>query len=126
MTNHEVRHTPELVTELPPDTIFVFGSNKAGIHGGGAARYAHQHFEAEWGVGDGPTGRCYAIDTMSGWDELKEAVARFLDYATAHPELTFWVTRLGTGIAGYPVPEVSGLFKRIPDNVVLPASFATH
>ncbi|GAA2518779.1 A1S_2505 family phage non-structural protein [Rarobacter incanus] len=122
----KVTVTPEPVTELPADTIFVFGSNKAGFHGGGAARYAHQHFGAEWGVGDGPTGRCYAIDTMSGWDEMRDAVSRFLDYAAQHPELTFWVSRLGTGIAGYPVTEVSSLFGRRTENVVLPASFLTH
>lgn len=122
----DVQITPEPITELPDGTIFVFGSNKAGFHGGGAARFAHQHFGAEWGVGDGPTGRCYAIDTMSGWDEMRAAVSRFLAYAADHPELTFWVTRLGTGIAGYPVTEVSSLFKRRTDNVILPASFLTH
>ncbi|SNS67707.1 hypothetical protein SAMN06309944_1284 [Micrococcales bacterium KH10] len=122
----KVEFTPEPVEELPQNTIFVFGSNKAGFHGGGAARFAHQHFGAEWGVGDGPTGRCYAIDTMSGWDEMRDAVHRFLDYAAEHPELDFWVTRLGTGIAGYPVTEVSSLFSKRSENVILPASFATH
>ncbi|TQL57517.1 A1S_2505 family phage non-structural protein [Rarobacter faecitabidus] len=122
----DVTVTPEPVTELPDNTIFVFGSNKAGFHGGGAARYAHQHFGAEWGVGDGATGRCYAIDTMSGWEEMRAAVERFLAYAAEHPDLTFWVSRLGTGIAGYPVTEVASLFTHHGDNVVLPASFQTH
>lgn len=122
----EVVYTPEPISELPENTVFVFGANKAGFHGGGAARFAHQHFGAEWGIGDGPTGRCYAIDTMSGWDEMHDAVGRFMTYARQHSELTFWVTRLGTGIAGYPVTEVSSLFARHPANVVLPASFESH
>lgn len=126
MTDPDVRHTPEKVTDLPEGTIFVFGSNAGGIHGGGAARYAHQSFGAEWGVGDGPTGRCYAIDTMSGWDEMKAGVSRFCSYAGQHPELTFWVTRLGTGIAGYPAADVARLFSRVPGNVVLPAAFASR
>ncbi|MGO3797556.1 MAG: A1S_2505 family phage non-structural protein, partial [Pauljensenia sp.] len=96
MTDPQTRFTPDEVTELPEDTVFVFGSNKGGIHAGGAARFAHQHFGAQWGVGDGPTGRCYAVDTMSGWPAMKDAVTRFLGYATEHPELTFWVTKLGT------------------------------
>jgi hypothetical protein len=43
--------------------IFVFGSNLSGIHGGGAARYAFDNLDAEWGVGEGITGRSYAIPT---------------------------------------------------------------
>lgn len=60
------RITPELITELSRCEIFVFGSNLEGQHHGGAARTAHEKFGAEWGVGDGPTGRCYAIPTMLG------------------------------------------------------------
>ena len=37
-------------------TIFVFGSNLAGIHGGGAARVAFKQYGAKWGVGEGRTG----------------------------------------------------------------------
>ena len=42
--------TPEFITRLEPDEIFVFGSNLAGFHGGGAARIAYEKFGAEWGV----------------------------------------------------------------------------
>lgn len=60
------RITPTMVTELKEDEIFVFGSNLHGLHGGGAARYAFDHFGAEYGVGVGFTGQCYAIPTMQG------------------------------------------------------------
>ena len=60
------RITPEYITTLQPNEIFVFGSNLAGMHGGGAARTANKLFGAEMGVGVGPTGQCYAIPTMQG------------------------------------------------------------
>ena len=39
--------TPEYITSLKPNEIFVFGSNLAGMHGGGAAHIAHKLFGAE-------------------------------------------------------------------------------
>ena len=51
---------------LEKDEIFVFGSNLAGHHKGGAARAANMKFGAEWGVGVGLTGQAYAIPTMQG------------------------------------------------------------
>lgn len=60
------RFTPDRVENLSQCEIFVFGSNLQGQHMGGAARMAYEKFGAEWGVGDGPTGRCYAIPTMHG------------------------------------------------------------
>lgn len=44
------------INELNANEVFVFGSNKQGMHGGGAAYFAHKHFGAEWGVGEGLTG----------------------------------------------------------------------
>ena len=58
--------TSDFITELKPNEIFVFGSNIGGFHGGGAARVAHKRFGAEWGVGEGITGQCYALPTMEG------------------------------------------------------------
>ena len=43
-----MRITPDYITRLEPNEIFVFGSNLAGFHGGGAARIAYEHFGAEW------------------------------------------------------------------------------
>ncbi len=117
------RYTPEQITELAPREVFVFGSNTAGIHGGGAARFAFEHFGAEWGVGEGLTGRCYALPTMGSLEETAAAVERFLAVAEMSADLTFLVTKVGTGIAGRPVSEIAPLFARRLPNVVLPREF---
>lgn len=117
------RITPELVTELSDNEIFVFGSNLQGMHCGGAARMAHDRFGAEWGVGVGPTGRCYAIPTMHGGVEAIEPyVTDFIGYAEAHPGNRFLVTRVGCGIAGFTDREIAPLFRKaLPlKNVTLP------
>ena len=94
--------SPEFIYELSSGEVFVFGSNLEGRHRGGAARIAHEQFGAEWGVGDGPTGQCYAIPTMHGGiKEIRPYVDKFLDYAKEHPMQRFLVTRVGCGIAGF-------------------------
>lgn len=117
------RTTPNHITELSKCEIFVFGSNLEGQHLGGAAWTAHEKFGAEWGVGDGPTGKCYAIPTMHGGiDEIKPYVDKFLKYAKKHPMNRFLVTRIGCGIAGFSDEEIAPLFLgglRIP-NITLP------
>lgn len=118
-----MRITPDLVTSLEPDDVFVFGSNAAGAHGGGAARIAHQRFGAVWGEGRGHHGQSYAIDSMSGLDALAADAEVFVAYATAHPELRFLLTPVGCGIAGYAPADVAPLFRGVPDNVSVPASF---
>lgn len=65
-TDYHHRVTPERITALKDGEVFVFGSNLNGWHGGGAARAARLHFGAEWGKGEGPQGRSYAIPTMQG------------------------------------------------------------
>lgn len=119
------RVAPEPIKELGENEIFVFGSNIQGMHGGGAAWYANQHFGAEWGVGEGLTGRCYALPTMEGEASLRHAVKNFIECARAHKELTFLVTAVGTGIAGYSPREVAPLFKDAVEleNVYLPKTF---
>ena len=115
--------TPDFITRLEPNEIFVFGSNLAGFHGGGAARIAHEYFGAEWGVGVGPTGQCYAIPTMQGGVEtIRPYVNEFISYAEQHPELTFLVTRIGCGIAGFTDEQIAPLFAAARDlkNVALP------
>lgn len=106
--------------------IFVFGSNLAGHHGGGAARAANIKFGAEWGVGVGLTGRSYAIPTMQGGVEtIKPYVDEFIRFAQANPELKFLVTRIGCGIAGFRDEEIAPLFDKamqVP-NIYLPETF---
>lgn len=84
------------------------------MHGGGAARIAYEEFGAEWGVGVGMTGQCYAISTMDGCiDIIRKHVDDFTAYAKAHPELTFLVTRIACGIAGWRDSEIAPLFKEV-------------
>ena len=118
--------TPDIVSELQEDEVFVFGSNLAGAHGGGAAYDAMRRFGAEWGVGVGMTGQSYAIPTMQGGIEtIKPYVDDFIAFAKAHPEKFFIVTRIGCGIAGFRDSEMAPLFRDALqlENVCLPHAF---
>ena len=120
------RITPEFIVQLDKKEIFVFGSNLAGMHGGGAAYIAHEKFGAEWGVGVGRTGQCYAIPTMQGGVEtIRPYVDEFIQYAQQHPDLIFLVTRIGCGIAGFTDQQIAPLFKLAKDfeNVAFPAGW---
>lgn len=120
------RHTPEMIRELTANEIFVFGSNLAGFHGGGAARAALNEFGAIWGQGVGLQGQSYAIPTMQGGVEtIKPYVDEFIDFARAHTEYTFLVTRIACGIAGFTAREIAPLFAKAIDmeNVILPEDF---
>ena len=120
------RFTPAFITELTDDEVFVFGSNLAGQHGGGAARIAYETFGAEWGVGEGLTGQSYAIPTMQGGVEtIKPYVDDFLAFAKAHQELFFYVTRIGCGIAGFRDRDIAPLFAGAVgvENICLPETF---
>lgn len=119
-------NTPDLIVDLAPGEVFVFGSNVNGYHGGGAAAAAMRHFGAQWGVGEGMQGQCYAIPTMEGITALVDAVERFLAYAVEHPESTFLVTKIGTGIAGYDVEQIAPRFRVRTANVIIPAEFEQH
>ena len=119
----EKRFTPDFITELKENEVFVFGSNLSGFHGGGAARIAADKFGAVWGQGVGLQGQSYAIPTMQGGvDTIKPYVDDFISFAKDHPELTFLVTKIGCGIAGFTEEEIAPLFRAAHslDNVVLP------
>ena len=120
------RITPHNITELADGEIFVFGSNLAGHHMGGAARVAVDKFGAIWGQGVGLQGQCYAIPTMQGGVEtIKPYVEDFIEFTKAHPEMRFFVTRIGCGIAGFKDSEIAPLFKQAVNvsNIFLPDSF---
>ena len=98
----------------------------AGAHGGGAAAAAMRYFGAVWGQGVGMQGQSYAIPTMHGGvDVIKPYVDEFIQYAKEHPELTFFVTRIGCGIAGFTDMEIAPLFADAlyVINIYLPKSF---
>ena len=118
--------TPERITELKADEVFVFGSNLAGMHGGGAALIAFQKFGAVMGCGVGLRGQSYAIPTMQGGVEtIKPYVDEFIAFAKSRPDLFFYVTRIGCGIAGFRDREIAPLFTtaREMENICLPKSF---
>ena len=118
--------TPSMITRLNENEIFVFGSNLAGAHGGGAARIAYERFGAVWGEGVGLHGQTYAIPTMQGGVEtIKPYVDEFISFAREHGEYTFLVTRIGCGIAGFRDEEIAPLFAKALDieNIILPRQF---
>ena len=122
-SNSQQRFTPDRITELGENEIFVFGSNLSGMHGGGAALLAYRKFGAIWGQGVGLQGQSYGIPTMQGGVEtIKPYVDEFIAFAKAHPELLFYVTKIGCGIAGFTEEEISPLFAQAHgiDNIILP------
>lgn len=111
---------------LPSEPTFVFGSNLAGAHGAGAARFASRWLGAERGRAEGITGACYAIPTK---DErirtlplpaVEGSIARFLAYAAGHRKEHFRVTRIGCGLAGYSDEQIQPFFASKTPNVHLP------
>lgn len=121
-----IKFTPDHITELGPDDVFVFGSNLAGHHAGGAARVARQRFGAIEGQGVGWQGQSYAIPTMQGGVEtIKPYVDDFIEVARECDQNTFYVTRIGCGIAGFTDEEIAPLFREALRlyNVRLPESF---
>ena len=118
--------TPEMIRKLAPNEVFVFGSNLSGYHGGGAARAAMNLFGAVWGQGVGLQGQSYAIPTMQGGVEtIKPYIDQFIEFARTKPELYFYVTRIGCGIAGFVDEDIAPLFREAMalDNVALPKTF---
>lgn len=128
-----MKFTPDNITELNSNQIFVFGSNESGVHGAGAAKLAYKKFGAIWGVGFGLQGQSYAIPTKDlkiqtlPLDKIERYIRFFLLEAMEYPTYTFLVTKIGCGLAGYSEEQIGSLFKNknIPENVILPQSFVT-
>lgn len=125
-----MRITPEKITQLSENEIFVFGSNESSRHGAGAARAALA-FGASFEVGFGPAGQTFAIPTKD-WqiktlplNVIEMYVKRFLAFAEINKDLVFLVTAIGTGLAGYTVTDIAPLFEGATEmeNVHLPESF---
>ena len=105
-----------------PKHVFVFGSNEAGIHGKGAAKFAFNEKGAQYGKSYGHHGDSFAIPTK---DELfqtlpvpiiNQYVQGFLAYARGHRKLLFMVSCIGCGLAGYKNEDIAPLFKDAPKN----------
>lgn len=112
------------------EPVFVFGSNLAGRHGKGAALWAKQHRGAIDGQEIGPQGNSYAIPTKDAklrtlaLGEIAIYVRMFRAYARIHPELTFQLTPIGCGLAGYRPEQIAPMFAGAADNIILPSEFA--
>lgn len=131
------RITPELITSLDENEVFVFGSNLGGAHFGGAAFTAYKKFGAVWGQASGMSGKTYAIPTVSKAlecplpiDEIKPYVEEFVEFAKNNKHLKFYVTPVGCGIAGIPVSDMATLFFKagaeLWGNILLPLSFLEY
>lgn len=122
-------HKGHFVTGLPDNTIFVFGSNEAGRHGKGAALVARQHFGAIYGQGYGVQGTSFAIPTKDRYlktltlYEIQTYCEGFINKAIETPELTYYITDVGCGLAGYSPYQIAPLFRGAPDNCIFPISF---
>lgn len=124
--NWRGRITPENIISLKENDVILFGSNAKGYHVGGLAKICHDKFGAEWGIGYGPTGQCYAIDTMEGLDKIWRQIPAFIIEVThERPNHIFYVTLIGCGIAGYKPEQISPMFKWAKNikNVYLPKEF---
>lgn len=106
--------------------IFVFGSNLAGRHGAGAAKFAVENHGAIYGRGAGLQGRSYGIPTKDRnivtlpLAVIARHVRDFIVFAKEHPDWTFNVTRIGCGLAGYTDAQIAPMFSTAPSNCVLP------
>ena len=106
--------------------VFVFGSNLAGIHGKGAALVAKYMFGAQIGVGEGFTGSAYAIPTKDRWlrsrslYEIKQSINAFIKFTHSHPEMQFFVTAVGTGLAGHSAESIAPMFRGSNTNCSFP------
>lgn len=124
--------TTHTMTTAKPRRIFVFGSNLAGRHGKGAALYAKQHHGAIYGLGEGVQGDSYAIPTKDfslkslPLSEIAKHVKKFVAFARTNWDLTFDVTRVGCGLAGYSDDQIGPFFKSAPSNCKLPAEWETY
>lgn len=118
--------TPDYISYLGPEEVFVFGSNAQGNHAGGAARQAVQ-WGAVIGEGFGLHGQTWAIDTMSGLEAIPEQVEALYRYAITNPDKHFLITALGCGIAGHTPQDIANIsaVKKLSwlENVSLPQSF---
>lgn len=130
------KYTPDLIKRMHVEEVFVFGSNLSGNHAGGAARQAFERFGAEWGVGEGMTGQCYALPTLDKNMQkvtptaLRRSFERLWETAWNNPQRIFLVTKVGCGIAGWTIEEVKNILwvaageQGLPPNVVLPKEFS--
>lgn len=135
----EREYTPEKLTKqnMPVNGIFVFGSNTEGRHGKGAALTAKEEFGAKYGQAEGLQGQSFAIITKDlskgersiSLDKIQSGIVNLLSEATKNPNKKYYVTKLGSSLAGYSIEEIKGIFEKlnnafgINDNIILPKEY---
>jgi hypothetical protein len=125
-------HQDGTLPEKEENFILVFGSNLRGAHGRGLAVIAHKEYGAEYGVGVGFTGRSYAIPTKDRFIrtldliEIKKYVDLFKAFTHEHPEMKFWVSGVGTGLAGYRASQIAPLFRDCNTNCNFPHNWIPY
>ena len=120
------RCTPSKILQLRNGQVFVFGTDSRGSQRYGAAGLAAKQFGAEVGVKNGRTGNSYALPTMDcTLEELGAAILQFELYARENKGLTFLVTPIGCGHAGFKEEQVAPYFRGCIalNNVMLPEQF---
>lgn len=111
--------------------IFVFGSNRQGRHGKGAALTAVKNHGAIYGQAGGLQGNSWAIITKElrkeyppvTLGEIKTQVSRLKGFASKHSSWIFQVSPIGCGLAGFTPEQIAPLFKNSPENMKLPKEF---
>lgn len=128
-----MRYTPDIIKALKPNEIFVYGSNQFSKHGAGSAKAAFEHFGAIYN--DAPMGlygQSYGIITKSftdvdvSLDFIKSQVVSLYHFAELRKDLTFYVTKIGTALAGFNIDQIANLFIEMaftPSNIILPKEF---
>lgn len=126
-----MKYTPENITHLEPNQIFVYGANEAYIHGAGAARLAMK-WGAKYGAAD-LVGQTYGIPTKDRQiytlplDKIQHHVHSFLAFAFTHPEYEFLVTKIGCGLANLSTKDIAPMFATVKtgayNNIILPEEF---
>lgn len=130
-----MRYTPEVITELNRNEIFVYGSNQYARHTAGSAKVAAEKFGAVMDTAPmGLVGQSYGIITISYNDQsvttglIGDQVMLLYKFALLRRELTFYVTKIGTGIAGFSIEQIAEIFRAYefirPENVILPIEFS--
>lgn len=111
--------------------VFVFGSNLSGFHGAGAAKLAVELYGAIMDQAEGMQGDSYAIPTKAkNWKfslslaEVQTYVARFLEHAAATMDITYQVTRIGCGYAGFRDGQIAPMFASAPPNCLFDRKWA--
>lgn len=128
-----MRITPEKVDffTLPKNTIVLVGTNEAGIHSAGFAKYCRTSGELVWQQAFGFSGSCFGIPTKDWFikqlplDAIAFYVNRFIALSKRGSNVTFWVTKIGCGLAGYTPEQIAPLFRECVNlpNVYLPQEF---